>query len=240
MNTRRWLKWPARTNVITMLIAAAGALGVFPAAAQQAPPSECGNPFVNHFGPFDYRSASAEHKKLVENIHFTPGVESLTKPATTTTLMMAGDVGYTLHVFPNHHRALLAMERLGERHKSDTPPGAKFSIDCYFRRAILFRPDDTVARGLYARYLGKRGRKDEALGQLAISTERAKDNPLSHFNIGLLYMELGEPALALEREHAARAMGLQRPELEQALRRAGQWRDPADAPAASAPAIKTP
>lgn len=196
------------------------------ALAQDGP---CGNPFRNHFGPYDYRTANADTKTMVERVHFTPGVEAMTKPGTTTYAAMAGDVGYTLHVFPNHHRALLTMQRLGEKYKTDQPEGAKFTVECYFERAVLFRPDDTVARALYAQYLVKHGRKPQALQQLAFAVEQAKDRPLSHYNLGLVYLEMGEYELALKQAHDAKRLGLEnRPQLEERLRKAGKWRDPAE------------
>lgn len=199
------------------------------AAAQDAAPSACGNPFRNHFGPFDYRSATPENRNLVEHVHFTPGVESLTKPANTTFAGMAQDVAYTLHVFPNHHRALITMTRLGERHKSDQPPGAGFSVECYYDRAVRFAPDDTVVRALYARFLVKRDRRPQALQQMALATEQAQDRPLSHYDLGLVYLEMGEHELALAQAHKAKRLGLEnRPQLEEALRKAGKWRDPVE------------
>lgn len=197
------------------------------AAAQDNVSSACGNPFRNHFGPFDYRSATPENKNLVERVHFTPGVESMTKPSNTTFAGMAQDVGYTLHVFPNHHRALITMTRLGERHKSDKPPGAGYTVECYYDRAVRFAPDDTVARALYAQFLVKRDRKPEALQQLAVAAEKAQDRPLSQYNVGLVYLEIAEFELALEQAHKARRLGLEnRPQLEEALRKVGKWRDP--------------
>lgn len=198
-------------------------------AAQSDPQYPCGNPFRNHFGPFDYRSASADTKALVEKVHFTPGVEAMTRPSTTTYARMAGDVAYTLHVFPNHPRALLTMMRLGEKFKTDQPDGASFTVECYFERAVTFRPDDTVARALYAQYLLKHGRKPQALQQLALAVEQAKDRPLSHNNLGLVYLEMGEFDLALKQAHEAKRLGLEnRPQLEDALRKAGKWRDPTE------------
>ena len=229
MSTDRGLparEWAAVCLAAAMPLAAAW-LWPSHAAAQAVGQSLCGDPFRNHFGPFDYRTAPALEKEMVEKVHFTPGVETMSTPSTTTYAAIAGDVGYTLHVFPNHHRALITMMRLGERHKSDKPPGATFTVECYFDRAIRFRPDDTVARALYAQYLVKQKRKPQAIQQLQIAAEQAKDNPISHYNIGLVYLEMDEFELALAQAHKAKSLGLEnRPKLEEALRKAGKWRDP--------------
>ena len=204
------------------------------AAWAQAPESSCGNPFVNHFGPYDYRTAPASTKALVENIHFTSGVATLTKPATTMFGLMAQDIGYTLQVFPNHPRALLTMERAGDRFRRDPPPGANFTVECWYLRAVRYRPDDTVARGLYAQFLGRRKRIPEAVRQLDQAAEIAKDNALSLFSIGLVLVELGLHDKALPLAHRVQAMGYPRQELINALKAAGRWSEPPTA--ASAPA----
>lgn len=196
-------------------------------AQAQSVESACGNPFVsNNFGPWDYRTAPKKAIKTVEDFHFGPGIESMTRPKTTTMRNMAGDVTYVLRAFPNHHRALMTLVKLGEKYKSDPPPGADLSIDCYFDRAIRYRPDDTVVRSIYARFLNKNKRKDEAMQQLEMALSHAKDSPLSQYSIGTVYLELGEFDRALAQAHMARAMGLQWPDLENALKATGHWKEP--------------
>lgn len=186
----------------------------------------CGNPFVNHFGPFDYRTVNAETKKTVERIHFTPGIESMTSPKNTQFHEMAQDVEYTLNVFPNHHRALVTMSRLAERWKRDPPPGTQVSVECWFNRAVRFRPDDTVSRSLYAEYLGRKKRTREAAAQLEIAVTHAKDNPLSHYNIGLVYLGLELYDKALEQAHTALALGYPRQDLANKLKQLNRWTEP--------------
>jgi tetratricopeptide (TPR) repeat protein len=167
-----------------------------------------------------------EARKLVEDFHFTLGVETLTRPKNTTFRNMGQDVQYVLNVFPNHHRALITMEKLVERWKVDPAPGAPFTVECYFDRAIRFRPDDTVARALYAQFLGRRGRSEQAAIQLEQAVKHAKDNALSHYNIGLVFFEIGRHEQALAQAHRALAMGYPRTELADKLKDAGKWRDP--------------
>lgn len=227
-----------RAAAVGALAAAMLCLAAAPARAQ-TPESSCGNPFVNHFGPYDYRTAPAATKALVENIHFTPGVATLTKPATTMFVTMAQDIGYTLQVFPNHHRALMTMERAGDRFRRDPPPGANYTVECWYLRAIRFRPDDTVARALYAQFLGRRKRVPEAERQLDIAAETAKESALSLFSIGLVYVELGLHDKALPLAHRVQALGFPRQELINALKAAGRWRE-ADPPAQAASAASSP
>lgn len=206
------------------------------AAAQQQADPACGNPFVNGYGPYDYRTQQAK-LKVVEDYHFTPRVESLIGSTQST---IGGDLNYTLRAFPNHHRALVAMMRLGERVKTPIPPGAVYSVECFFKRALLFRPDDSVARMLYSKYLFSVGRKNDALRELDHTREAAKDNAFTHYNLGLLYMEFGAFDKALVQAHTALALGFQRPELKAQLQKAGQWSDPPAAPAEPTAAASAP
>jgi len=185
--------------------------------------SACG-PLANHYGPFDYRTERSR-LKVVEDYHFTPEVESLVRGKSGTSV--AADISYLMRTSPNHHRGLLAILRLSERTKCPQPPNLQYSVECYFDRAIRFKPDDTVVRVLYAQYLHRQKRAPQALAQLQAATEFARDNALSHFNIGLMYFEMGDDTRALEQAHKARALGLDRPELEQRLKAKGAWKDPA-------------
>jgi len=194
--------------------------------AQTSTESSCGDPFRNHFGPWDYRTARKQDIDIVERNHFTPGIETLTKPVNTMMNDMAQDVAYTLGVFPNHHRALLVMVRLAEKYRTDPPAGTKITINCWFDRAVRFRPEDTVVRSIYAQYLGKQRRKDEAIQHLNFALQLSNENPISQYTIGTVFLELGEFDRALSLAHKSRAMGVQWPELEISLRASGHWKDP--------------
>lgn len=202
------------------------------AAFGQAATSGCG-PLRNAYGPFDYASERNGKLQIVEEFHFTPEVEALLRGRSGN---LGSDLDYTLRASPNHHRALLSLSRYGERLKSPQPPGMQYSIDCYFDRAIRFRPDDTVVRALYAQHLGRVGRTGEALQQLEQAVGRAKDNGISQYNIGLVYFELKEYDRAVAQAHAAMSLGYTRPELADMLKRVNKWREPAAAPPPPTPA----
>jgi tetratricopeptide (TPR) repeat protein len=177
-----------------------------------------------HYGPYDYVTEGGK-LIIVEQFHFGPEVEALIRGKSGS---VAGDLSYTLNASPNHHRALAAIVRLGERTKSPQPPGLKFSIDCYFDRAVRFRPNDTVVRTIFAFHLSLAGRRDEALYHLAIASEAAADDPAAHARIGLLYFHLKQHREALKAAHRARNLGLPNSVLEDQLRTAGQWKDPSE------------
>ncbi len=201
-------------------------------AVAQFVSNTCGS-LDTHYGPFDYRN---ERSKLpiVEQFHFTASVESLLRGKSGTVM---GDLDYTLRAFPNHHRALVAVLRLADQQKK-APELTGTTVDCYFERALVFRRDDVVVRMLYADYLGRTQRQAQALNHLEFVRTLALDNPLTHYNVGLLFFQFGHYAEALAEAHSAMALGMMRLELMQKLKAVGQWSEPLPAAAdepASAP-----
>lgn len=193
----------------------------------QAPEDSCG-PLGNAFGPFDYRTERGDKLRIVESAHFPAHVESLIRGHSTN--LIGGDLDYTLRAFPNHHRALLSTLRLGLRERSPQLPGMRHTVECYFVRAVRFRPDDTTARMLYAMYLHRTGRPESAQQELGQVAAQAGDNGFTHYNLGLLYLEMGDAERALHQAHKALALGFPRTELRDRLSAAGQWRDAPVAP----------
>lgn len=216
---------PRRATIATCAAITAVLVSALPAtqALAQGGEAKCGNPFQSWFGPFDYRTASKSQLKIVEEVHFTSRIEQLQPGAR----VLGDDIGYTLNVFPNHHRALIAMTQLAQREKTTKPEKSGYTIECWYDRATRFRPDDNVVRVLYAQYLGKERRTDEAMVQLETASQNAKDNPFSHYNIGLLYFELGNHERALRQAHKAMELGMTRPDLADMLKKEGKWREPA-------------
>jgi tetratricopeptide (TPR) repeat protein len=204
-----------------MVIVTCACIGFLPDASAQPAARSCGK-LDNAYGPYDYRS-DKDKLPIVEGAHFTAEVESLVRGLTGPP---GGDIDYTLRAFPNHHRALSSMMRLGERLRVNQVPAARMEVECYFMRAVWFRPDDTIVRQLYAIYLGRKGRKSDAMQQLQAAKEQGRDIAFTRYNIGLVYMDLGEHALALQEAHAAAALGFERPELRDRLLAAGKWTEP--------------
>ena len=174
------------------------------------------------WGPWDYRN-NKEKLPLVEGAHFTPEVEALIRGKSTT--VIGADISYTLGIFPNHHRALYSMMRYSERQGVDKPQGAKYSVDCFFRRAMDFREDDIQARMLYAMYLVKKNRRKEALQQLEFVESNADDLMTTNYNLGLIYLDLNVYDKALAYAHKAYREGFPLPGLKNRLLRAGHWRE---------------
>lgn len=215
-----------RILVTGLLICVSGV----PHAWAQSEPSACGS-LANAYGPYDYR-VDRDKLPLVLGAHFTPEVEALIRGKTSIT--PGGDIDYTLRAIPNNHRALLAMMRLGEKEKTHQPRGSRYSIECWFERAVRFRPDDTIARMLYSTFLGSKGRIPEASRQLEIATTYAKGNAFTHYNIGLHYFDLKNYDQALVQAHKAIELGFSPTLLHNQLQSVGKWSEPANSPATTA------
>lgn len=219
-----------RLRAATRLLAVLAAAAPFSTVAlAQSNFSSCGS-LDNPYGPFDYRLQKSK-LTIVEQYHFTPNVESLVSGKSST--FVGGDLDYTLRASPNHHRALMAMMRLGEKLKTPQPQGLSYSVECYFERALRFRSDDSIARMIYATYLFKNNREPEALRQLALASESAGDNPFTHYNIGLIYLDLKRYDQALAQAHKAYGLGFIQPALREQLKKQGKWKEPSETPSNS-------
>lgn len=214
-------------SIIALVLSSAG----LPVLAQ----SNCGS-LQNHYGPFDFR-IERDKAVQVESHHFNADVEALRRGQSSS--IIAGDIEYLLRVFPNHHRGLNALMRLGLKVKNEHLEGLAYPVECYFERALRFQPNDAIARMLYANYLVAHQRPSVATQQLEVAIGLAADNPFTHYNIGLMYMDLKDYPRALAQAHRAIELGFTKPDLKDRLIVARQWVEPASAPApapAAAPA----
>ena len=188
--------------------------------AVRAGEGDCGS-LQTHFGPFDYRTASPEQRKLVEGVHFTPKVESL--KGGNTSITAGGDMNYTLNVFPNHHRALMALIKLSEKEKTDRPRDMTYTVACRFDRAERFRPDDAMVKMLHGIYLIRKGKTQAAADKLEEASALAGDDSNITYNLGLAYFDLKLYDKALANAHTSYALGFPLPGLRDKLKRAGKW-----------------
>lgn len=219
-------------------------------ASAQALPAGCGK-LSQSWGPFDYRAERyiweptyRSHQALlaiVENAHFTPEVEGLFRGKTGA--LPGGDLSYTLGVFPNHHRALISISNLGLKLKSPQPPETRFSIECYFARAMTFRPDDTLVRMIYANYLIQLEKKEAAEQSIDAVASTNPENPFTLRNLALLYFDAQKFDKSLLYAHKSAAAGLNIDAIKAKLVQAGKWKEPITASpelAASVPDIAPP
>lgn len=183
--------------------------------------SVCGS-LENGYGPYDYRTNADKHA-IVERYHFTPEVESLVSGKTGK---IGGDIAYTLRAFPNHPRALNAMALLAERGRTEKPDGSNYTVECWFERAMRFRPDDGAVRVVYGLHLYRTGKRSAALERFLEAAKLGEDSPNFHYNIGLIYADLRRYDEALQHAHRAYGGGFNLPGLKRKLQQAGRWREP--------------
>jgi len=173
-------------------------------------------------GPFDYRTIPARDKYVVESVHFTPGVETLTRGATGG---FGADIAYTLRAMPNHPRALRSMMTLAERERRDPPTHSPYTVRCWFERAVQFAPSDASVHTLFGVYLARSGNKKEALEQLQAAEQLAGEDANVLYNLGLVFLDVGDYEKSLDYAKKAYALGFPLPGLRDRLKRAGKWRE---------------
>lgn len=208
-----------------VLLAAAG-LGH---AESPSLPPECGV-LRNAYGPFDYRIAENTEKiRKVTDFHFNSDVENLRRGLSSK---VGADLNYTLRAVPNHHRALMAMMRLGLRDKKSTPAGAGYSVQCFLVRAEAFRPDDAMVKVIFGHYLLKQGQRAQAISKLDEAYAADSSSANVSYNLGLAYVDAGEYEKALLNAHKAYQGGFPLPGLRDKLKRIGRWKDSTPLPKA--------
>ena len=208
---------------IALAIAAASAAPAI-AGAQVQSGWFCGG-LETGYGPFDYRTTPKDKRDVVERHHFTPKVVALAGGQSSS--QIGADIAYTLHAFPNHPVALDAMARLGRKEGKAHVRGARYTVECYFERAIRFAPDDPQVRVLYAHFLVGAKRLEDATRQLDAADRSKPTSPYIQYNLGLGYADVGNYDKSLAYAHRAYSAGIDLPGLRERLQRAGKWKNPA-------------
>jgi Flp pilus assembly protein TadD len=191
------------------------------AHGQGADSMSCGD-LSNAYGPYDYADPldKAQRLTIVENYHFTPEVETLRAGKSGS---LASDIDYTLRAFPNHHRALWSVAQLELRNKG---PLREFrSAECYFDRALRWRPNDPMVHTVYAIFLSRRGDTKGALARYKEALSLAPDNAEVNYNAGLLYFELNDLESARKHAKIAYDLGYPLPGLKNKLKQKNMWTD---------------
>ena len=195
--------------------------------------AECGPLKVaNKHGPFDYNTATEAERQLVERVHFTEhyqayrkGLSKFQKNFDHIIESPAAGFGYTLWAFPNHPLALAAMEDIGFKEKGEYPIGrGSLSVQCYFQRAVKFKPTDPLVRVLFAYYYARRGQADHARSQLS-RLSSLDGNMTMNIQVysAFSYLELKDYEKAREAAKAAYQLGYPFAGLSERLKRLGKW-----------------
>ncbi len=197
-------------------------LASLPASAQLEA-AGCGS-LQNGYGPFDYTNPIHFRDKLdiVERVHFDGGVENLRGHAAHP-LNLGGDIDYTLRAFPNHHRALYTMARYYLTKKQFNRGALRYTANCYFQRAMRFKPDDGVVRMVFGVYLYKNGDLDGSGQRFREALELSPNDAEVHYNLGLVLVETKKYEEALHHAKKAYELGHPMPGLRNKLKRVDAW-----------------
>lgn len=140
---------------------------------------------------------------------------------------VASDLNYVLISFPNHHRALASMARLWREHrKSNTfPPGIpkRNTPEFYFGKAMKFTPQDGYVRLLYGIHLHTVGKYQKALKRYKEAESLLPNSPELHYNLGLLYLNIGNIEQAKAHAIQAYSRGYPLKGLKIKLMKVGAW-----------------
>jgi Flp pilus assembly protein TadD len=185
-----------------------------------APSSSCGS-LENGYGPYDFTNASDKRERLsiVETAHFTNDVYELRRGATQASPL--GDIDYTLRAFPNHHLALDAMARLHREKGTTRFPDGRYSLECWFERAMRFKPTDGMVPMIYGIHLFLTNDLTNAETYLLQAVKLMPKSSVAHYNAGLLYVRRGNFEAAAQHAREAYKLGAALPGLKDQLARAG-------------------
>ena len=159
---------------------------------------KCGNVFDAQYGVHDYNDPkfrtpsgrAISTLKTVERRHFTSKVERLISGESTKSIL--ADIDYTLRKFPNHHRALFSLIKYDKSLNGKLPRGSQDyeqSVQCYFKRALDFRPEDGKTLQLFGMYYHLNGKYEKAIQVYSKANEHLP-SPELHYNMGLAYFHV--------------------------------------------------
>jgi tetratricopeptide (TPR) repeat protein len=86
-----------------------------------------------------------------------------------------------------------------------------------------------MVKVIHGVYLQQSGKSDAALAKLEAARALDNTDPNIDYNLGLAYFDVGEYEKALQSAHRAYVAGFPLPGLREKLRRAGKWREDAQA-----------
>lgn len=191
------------------------------------------------FGPYDYFDVNEEGDALYQEgrlwearwRHFDRGLRHLNAdPFLQPNYQNAEhEFDYMLRAYPNHPDVLRAIIDLEFRKRQNNDAGQSMLIsrnpppECYFQRAIEFRPDHTHIYTLYGLYLHRLKRYEAAVEQYDRALEIDAKNAEVNYNAGLAHLKLSNYDASRMHAEKAYAAGYPLPGLRRQLERAGKW-----------------
>ncbi len=104
------------------------------------------------------------------------------------------------------------------------PDDELYTVECYFDRAIRFRPGDANVHMIYANYLGLLGgRQNDAIEQYQEALRLQPENAIVNYNLGLMYVKEKDYEQAITYAKKAYGLGFPLPGLRKKLMKTGKW-----------------
>lgn len=194
----------------------------------QVQPQQCGT-YTGIYGPMDFRSIHPDDRRVVEAYHldmemgiFLSGrVEGVHRAGSGP---IAGGFLYTVRAIPNHPVAMMLLEQLGRRLKSERPQNLEWPLECMYVRAFMLVPDDPVVWAMYGIYLAHRNRAAEAEYHLDRAEGPLRSTGALQYQIGLANLAIKRYEKAQINAMVAEQRGFRTTGLREELQALGKWR----------------
>lgn len=158
---------------------------------------------------------------LVESRHFTSSVLNLTKGSTSR---LPGDLIFVLNTIPNHPSALDAYSRYEYRYRTSEAfredrdnQRPAYSADCLFERAVRVFPGNAETFIAWGIHHYRNSDTNSAKKTFLQALELSPNNVEAHYNLGLVYVDLGQIELARKHATIAYEAGYPLPGLRQKI-----------------------
>jgi hypothetical protein len=231
----------AKWALVALAYASEASAGGVPYGADMAPDDP-------QFGPFDYYTTMAANVSVVERVHMGFIITEAKKSQNHCYLWH--NLDYTLRALPNHPQALQEMATYLE-YGMACHESVKMEYDAYrtvreimegrwqmndaedyFRVALNFRTRDTrvlprhaETHVLYADWLRKKGRRDDAMKQYDMAHKLKPEFANTYYGLGMLYLDMMDLPKAVENARKAYSLGKPPAELRDRLITANAWQD---------------
>jgi tetratricopeptide (TPR) repeat protein len=212
---------PYRLSVVILTLGLALS-GPVKSSAYECAELEQGKFYADYADPKSSEATGADPMgliKRVENVHFNSEMKKLNLKLYSIERLV-GEINYTLGALPNNPGALLAMSRLETMAGGKLP--AKLSADCFFDRAIRFRPKDKAVRMVHGMHLHRHGKLKEALAEYELAESLGNTSANLYYNLGLLHADMKNWDKAYEYGVKSQGAGLMLPGLRGKLQKAGR------------------
>lgn len=210
-------------------MAAAGVCAAGTAKARVAASSisrlEC-QPISYLTDPSDYRErdSTTQMQWGIQDVfrnHLYPALERMRQGDYSEPVM--ADLNFLLRHWPNHLPGLEALIQYaagGGKPYNFEPP------NCYFLRAREFVPQDVGVVLLEGYYFWQKADTARAIETYQTALRIDPKSLDAHYNLGLLYFQMGDYGKAVANARVAYAGGYPLPGLRNMLQRSGHWGDP--------------